>query len=188
MAKKPATRTTKKKTATRKRPVAKSTITVEADHLDAMNLGTLRRLHSDVELAIGRKEALAKELVAEKIRVMADEAGLVLADVLKPKPGGKKKAAAKAKTAPDSAKKKIAAGATKAKATAAKPKVSAAKATKHITAKVSTKNGVRRTRGPQPAKYANPENKAETWAGFGRKPRWLESALKAGAKLESFAL
>ena len=38
------------------------------------------------------------------------------------------------------------------------------------------------------AKYANPDNPSETWAGVGRKPNWLVEAVKAGAKLEDFAI
>lgn len=37
-----------------------------------------------------------------------------------------------------------------------------------------------RKRKPAAAKYANPDNKSETWTGRGRKPRWVEAALKAG--------
>src|SRR5271165_3288331 len=44
------------------------------------------------------------------------------------------------------------------------------------------------TRGPVAAKYRNPENPAETWAGRGLKPRWLAAALKSGKKLEDFAI
>jgi DNA-binding protein H-NS len=44
------------------------------------------------------------------------------------------------------------------------------------------------TRGPVAAKYRNPENPAETWAGRGLKPRWLAAALKSGAKIEDFSI
>ena len=37
------------------------------------------------------------------------------------------------------------------------------------------------------AKYANPENRADTWTGRGRKPNWLVAELKKGAKMEDFA-
>ena len=37
-------------------------------------------------------------------------------------------------------------------------------------------------------KYRNPKNAAQTWAGRGRKPAWLEAELKKGAKLESFLI
>jgi DNA-binding protein H-NS len=39
------------------------------------------------------------------------------------------------------------------------------------------------------AKYRNPSNPKETWAGRGLKPRWLVAALKAGKKkLADFAV
>jgi DNA-binding protein H-NS len=38
------------------------------------------------------------------------------------------------------------------------------------------------------AKYANPENKADTWTGRGRKPNWLVERLKKGAKLADFEI
>ena len=37
-------------------------------------------------------------------------------------------------------------------------------------------------------KYRNPENRAETWAGRGLKPRWLTTAMKGGKSLEDFAV
>ena len=39
-----------------------------------------------------------------------------------------------------------------------------------------------------PAKYQNPENPAETWAGRGKTPRWLAAALKRGKKREDFLI
>ena len=36
------------------------------------------------------------------------------------------------------------------------------------------------------AKYRNPANPTQTWAGRGRQPTWLVTALKKGQKLESF--
>ncbi len=41
----------------------------------------------------------------------------------------------------------------------------------------------KRQRAPAVAKYRNPEDHADTWSGRGRKPRWFEAALKAGAKV-----
>lgn len=41
----------------------------------------------------------------------------------------------------------------------------------------------KRKRTPAKAKYANPANASETWTGRGRKPRWVEAALKAGKSL-----
>lgn len=38
------------------------------------------------------------------------------------------------------------------------------------------------------AKYVNPENRAETWTGRGRKPRWLTAKLDKGSKLEDFSV
>lgn len=38
------------------------------------------------------------------------------------------------------------------------------------------------------AKYANPENAAETWTGRGRKPKWVVAALEAGKSLEDLAI
>jgi len=43
-------------------------------------------------------------------------------------------------------------------------------------------------RGPVAAKYRNPENPSETWAGRGLKPRWLAAALKSGKKQEDFLI
>ena len=36
------------------------------------------------------------------------------------------------------------------------------------------------------AKYRNPKEASQTWAGRGRQPLWLVAALKKGQKLESF--
>jgi DNA-binding protein H-NS len=38
------------------------------------------------------------------------------------------------------------------------------------------------------ARYANPDNKGDTWTGRGRKPNWLVERLKKGAKLADFAI
>jgi DNA-binding protein H-NS len=43
-------------------------------------------------------------------------------------------------------------------------------------------------RGAVAPKYRNPDNPAETWAGRGLKPRWVEAALKTGKKLEDFSI
>jgi DNA-binding protein H-NS len=45
-----------------------------------------------------------------------------------------------------------------------------------------------RKRKPAKAKYANPADKSETWTGRGRKPRWVEAALKAGKKLDDLLI
>jgi DNA-binding protein H-NS len=38
------------------------------------------------------------------------------------------------------------------------------------------------------AKYANPDDKSDTWTGRGRKPNWVVTRLKKGAKLSDFAI
>jgi DNA-binding protein H-NS len=38
------------------------------------------------------------------------------------------------------------------------------------------------------ARYANPDNKSQTWTGRGRKPNWLIAKLGKGGKLEDYAL
>lgn len=45
----------------------------------------------------------------------------------------------------------------------------------------------RRRKSVKP-KYANPANDSETWTGRGRKPRWVEAALKAGRRLEDMLI
>ena len=48
--------------------------------------------------------------------------------------------------------------------------------------------GGRGIRGAVAPKYRNPDNPAETWAGRGLKPRWLQAALKGGHTIEDFAI
>jgi DNA-binding protein H-NS len=36
-------------------------------------------------------------------------------------------------------------------------------------------------------KYRNPKDASQTWTGRGRKPNWLNEALKKGAKIDTFA-
>lgn len=53
--------------------------------------------------------------------------------------------------------------------------------------------GVRAGRGAKGksvgvARYANPEDRSDTWTGRGRKPNWLLERLKKGGKLEDFAI
>ena len=48
-----------------------------------------------------------------------------------------------------------------------------------------------RERGPYPkvfAKYRNPTNPEETWAGRGKQPRWLAAQLRSGKKLDQFLI
>src|SRR3954464_4636793 len=37
-------------------------------------------------------------------------------------------------------------------------------------------------------KYRNPQMPAETWAGRGKRPRWLVAAMKSGRKIEDFKI
>jgi DNA-binding protein H-NS len=37
-------------------------------------------------------------------------------------------------------------------------------------------------------KYRNPERPKETWAGRGKKPRWLNAQLRSGKKLDDFKI
>ena len=37
-------------------------------------------------------------------------------------------------------------------------------------------------------KYRNPENRIQTWAGRGLKPKWLTAAIKAGKKQDDFLI
>jgi DNA-binding protein H-NS len=43
-------------------------------------------------------------------------------------------------------------------------------------------------RGPVAPKYRNPLNSDEMWTGRGRKPKWVESFLASGGKLEEITI
>lgn len=45
-----------------------------------------------------------------------------------------------------------------------------------------------RKRSPATPKFANPENKSETWSGRGRKPLWFVAALKSGKSPDQMAI
>jgi DNA-binding protein H-NS len=50
---------------------------------------------------------------------------------------------------------------------------------------------VRHQRRPYPKvlpKYRNPKNRSETWAGRGKRPRWLVAQLRSGKKVEDFQI
>ena len=50
---------------------------------------------------------------------------------------------------------------------------------------------VRRERRPYPRvlpRYRNPDNPSETWAGRGKRPRWLTAKLRSGKKLDDFRI
>ncbi len=51
-----------------------------------------------------------------------------------------------------------------------------------------TQLGVRKTRKPAAAKYANPADPSMTWTGRGRRPRWVDAALAAGKGLGDLAI
>src|SRR6185437_14441542 len=38
------------------------------------------------------------------------------------------------------------------------------------------------------AKYRNPQNPSETWAGRGKQPRWLAAQLQSGKELDHFLI
>jgi DNA-binding protein H-NS len=43
-------------------------------------------------------------------------------------------------------------------------------------------------KGKVAAKYRNPDDHSETWAGRGLKPRWLTAAIKAGKRPDDFLI
>lgn len=46
----------------------------------------------------------------------------------------------------------------------------------------------RRKYPPVLPKYRNPADRSQTWAGRGKRPKWLASQLKAGKKIEDFLI
>jgi DNA-binding protein H-NS len=53
----------------------------------------------------------------------------------------------------------------------------------------SAKPAYQRRQYPQVfPKYRNPFAPGETWSGRGKRPRWLVAALKAGGRMEDFAI
>ena len=50
---------------------------------------------------------------------------------------------------------------------------------------------VRKDRRPYPPvlpKFRNPDEPSETWAGRGKRPRWLTKQLRAGRRLDDFKI
>lgn len=45
-----------------------------------------------------------------------------------------------------------------------------------------------RKRAAATPKYANPADPSQTWTGRGRRPRWVEAALKSGKSLEDILI
>ena len=46
----------------------------------------------------------------------------------------------------------------------------------------------RRPYPPVPPKYRNPDQPSETWAGRGKRPRWLVAKLKSGKRIDDFRI
>ena len=46
----------------------------------------------------------------------------------------------------------------------------------------------RRPYPPVLPKYCNPDRPSETWAGRGKRPRWLVAQLKSGRRVEDFTI
>jgi DNA-binding protein H-NS len=72
-----------------------------------------------------------------------------------------------------------------AKSSSAKSSSAKSSSAKSSGAKSSTE------RRPYPAvvpKYRNPERPSETWAGRGKKPRWLAAQLKSGKRIDDFRI
>jgi len=50
---------------------------------------------------------------------------------------------------------------------------------------------IRKDRRPYPPvlpKFRNPDEPSETWAGRGKKPRWLTKQLRAGRRMDDFKI
>lgn len=46
----------------------------------------------------------------------------------------------------------------------------------------------RRPYPPVPPQYRNPDQPSETWAGRGKRPRWLIAKLQAGKRIDDFRI
>ena len=46
----------------------------------------------------------------------------------------------------------------------------------------------RRPYPPVSPKYCNPDQPSETWAGRGKRPRWLVALLKSGRRIDDFSI
>jgi DNA-binding protein H-NS len=58
---------------------------------------------------------------------------------------------------------------------------------KQLTSQVDQVNKTPKRRYPAAVpKYRNPSNPSETWAGKGKRPRWLVTELKSGKRLDDF--
>jgi DNA-binding protein H-NS len=62
---------------------------------------------------------------------------------------------------------------------------------RRLGATVGSGSQIPRAKRPYPKvlpKYRNPQNRSETWAGRGKRPRWLAAELRSGKKLEDFQI
>jgi DNA-binding protein H-NS len=57
-----------------------------------------------------------------------------------------------------------------------------------VTKLANLEKSPRRKYPPVIPKYRNPADYSETWAGRGKKPRWVVAQLKAGKKIEDFII
>jgi DNA-binding protein H-NS len=53
---------------------------------------------------------------------------------------------------------------------------------------VSKKRRTAKPKNPGVAKYANPDNKTQTWTGKGRRPVWFVAAIQAGISPDDLAI
>ena len=57
-----------------------------------------------------------------------------------------------------------------------------------VSPSVNAKSPARRPYPQVFAKYRNPAEPSETWAGRGKKPRWLAAELKSGKQIDDFRI
>lgn len=101
--------------------------------LDKLTTRELKDLRAKVDRIIAVRQAGERNGLKEKFRIMAEEAGFTLGEIV----GG----------------------------------------------------GGRSTKGrPVAVKFANPEDRSQTWSGRGRKPNWMSAKLKAGASMDDFRI
>jgi len=59
----------------------------------------------------------------------------------------------------------------------------------HVRSDIATPaRSARRPYPPVLPKFRNPDQPAETWAGRGKRPRWLTKLLRAGRRLDDFRI
>jgi len=55
--------------------------------------------------------------------------------------------------------------------------------------KPGAKRGKSAAKKPKaPPRYANPQDKSQTWSGRGRRPEWVNAALKSGKELSDLSI